>query len=68
MMYSIPLQFFIQKLLTVLLALCHFVDLEGFSLILLKICCKILRHTTPIKKNSGIKTENNFVGLNIFGA
>ena len=48
MMYSIPLQFFIQKLLTVLLALCHFVDLKGFSLILLKICCKILRHTTPI--------------------
>ena len=51
MMYSIPLQFFIQKLSTLLLALCHFVGLKGFGLILLKICCLILRLTTPIKKN-----------------
>jgi hypothetical protein len=41
MMYSIHLRFFIQKLSTVVLALCHFVGLKGFGLILLKICCEI---------------------------
>jgi hypothetical protein len=57
MMYSIPLRFFIQKLSTVLFALCHFVGLKGFGLILLKVCCEILRPTTPIKKITGIRSK-----------
>jgi hypothetical protein len=65
-MYSIPLWFFIQKLSTVLFALCHFVGLKVLALFPKNSGTKYQDRLFRLKKNSGNKIENNFVGLNIF--